>query len=87
MSDSTAICHINLAEDICMTELIFRKSHEIVGLAVRVGSRVRSGIKIGDRVGVGAQIASCYNCKYCESDNENYCPQMIDTYVRFKSSL
>ena len=32
-------------------------------------------------VGVGAQIASCYSCNYCKSDNENYCPKMIHTYV------
>ena len=55
-------------------------SHEIVGTAVRVGSKVQ-GIKEGDRVGVGAQVGSCYKCKYCKSDNENYCPKSIDTYV------
>ncbi|KAH8116150.1 GroES-like protein [Phellopilus nigrolimitatus] len=54
--------------------------HEIVGTAVRVGSKVKSGIKPGDRVGVGAQIGSCYTCKQCKHDNENYCPKKIDTY-------
>ncbi|KAL5521737.1 ADH6_2 [Sanghuangporus sanghuang] len=54
--------------------------HEIAGTAVRVGSKVQ-GIKVGDRVGVGAQIGSCYECKYCKSDNEQYCPKMIDTYA------
>lgn len=53
--------------------------HEIVGKAVRVGSKV-SGIKVGDRVGVGAQIGSCYDCKLCKSDHENYCRKMIHTY-------
>ncbi|KAI5120879.1 hypothetical protein M0805_002979 [Coniferiporia weirii] len=53
--------------------------HEISGTAVRVGSKVK-GIKAGDRVGVGAQIGSCYSCKYCKSDNENYCPKSVDTY-------
>jgi len=33
--------------------------HEIIGVAVRVGSSVTNGIKIGDRVGVGAQSESC----------------------------
>lgn len=61
--------------------LIFHRSHEIVGKAVRVGTSVKS-IKVGDIVGVGAQIASCYHCKQCKNDNENYCPSMIDTYVR-----
>ncbi|KLO17374.1 GroES-like protein [Schizopora paradoxa] len=54
--------------------------HEIVGKAVRVGSKVSSGIKVGDRVGVGAQVASCYDCKCCKTDNENYCPDSVDTY-------
>jgi len=53
--------------------------HEIVGKAVRVGPKVK-GVKVGDRVGVGAQIASCYDCKLCKTDNENYCHKMIDTY-------
>ncbi|KAH8114175.1 GroES-like protein [Phellopilus nigrolimitatus] len=53
--------------------------HEIAGMAVRVGSAVQ-GIKVGDRVGVGAQISSCYDCTLCKHDNENYCPKKIDTY-------
>ncbi|KAH8113050.1 GroES-like protein [Phellopilus nigrolimitatus] len=53
--------------------------HEIVGTAVRVGSQV-SGIKVGDRVGVGAQIASCYSCKQCKNDKEHYCKKKIHTY-------
>lgn len=37
-------------------------------------------VKVGDRVGVGAQIASCYDCALCKNDNENYCAKRIDTY-------
>ena len=36
--------------------------HEIVGKAVRVGSQIKH-IKVGDRVGVGAQSGSCANQK------------------------
>ncbi|KAF9464014.1 NADPH-dependent alcohol dehydrogenase [Collybia nuda] len=53
--------------------------HEIVGKAVRVGSMV-SSIKVGDRVGVGAQICSCMNCAHCKNDDEQYCPKRIYTY-------
>jgi len=53
--------------------------HEIVGHAVRVGTNVK-GVSVGDRVGVGAQIWSCGECRACKSDNENYCPQQVDTY-------
>lgn len=37
--------------------------HEIVGRAVRVGKQAaeRRGVKVGDRVGVGAQSKSFYN--------------------------
>ena len=58
-------------------------SHEIAGVAVRVGSKVRS-MKVGDRVGVGAQIGSCYSCRPCTSDNEQYCAKPINTYVHIQ---
>lgn len=47
--------------------------HEVIGKAVRVGDKVTT-VKVGDRVGVGAQILACLECKICKSDNENYCP-------------
>lgn len=50
--------------------------HEIVGKAIKVGDEVRT-VKVGDRVGVGAQIWACLECKVCKSDNENYCPQQV----------
>ncbi|KAI5777144.1 chaperonin 10-like protein [Geopyxis carbonaria] len=55
--------------------------HEIVGEAVRVGSAV-THVKTGDRVGVGAQSASCLrpDCDECENNNEQYCPHMVGTY-------
>lgn len=53
--------------------------HEVIGKAIKVGSKVTT-VQVGDRVGVGAQIRSCMECKQCKSDNENYCAQKIDTY-------
>ncbi|KAF2190821.1 GroES-like protein [Zopfia rhizophila CBS 207.26] len=53
--------------------------HEIIGKAVKVGPKVKD-IKVGDRVGVGAQISADLTCAVCKSDNENYCPNQIDTY-------
>jgi len=53
--------------------------HEIAGVALKVGSNVKD-IKVGDRVGVGAQIYSCLKCRACKCDNENYCPEGVDTY-------
>ncbi|KAL8702925.1 MAG: hypothetical protein Q9201_003905 [Fulgogasparrea decipioides] len=53
--------------------------HEVIGKAVKVGDKVTT-VKVGDRVGVGAQVWACLECKPCKTDNENYCPNMIDTY-------
>ncbi|KAK0642967.1 alcohol dehydrogenase-like protein [Cercophora newfieldiana] len=58
--------------------------HEIVGRVVRVGNQV-THLKLGDRVGVGAQADSCQgrlgDCEACASGMENYCPKRrVDTY-------
>jgi alcohol dehydrogenase (NADP+) len=53
--------------------------HEIVGKALRVGSKVTS-VKAGDRVGVGAQSYACLECNLCKQGNENYCRKQLDTY-------
>jgi alcohol dehydrogenase (NADP+) len=50
--------------------------HEIVGTAIKVGDAVTT-VKVGDRVGVGAQIWACMQCPQCKSGNENYCPHMV----------
>lgn len=46
------------------------------------------GLKIGDRVGVGAQVSSCLqpDCYECMHDNENYCQHQytIQYNSRFK---
>jgi alcohol dehydrogenase (NADP+) len=57
--------------------------HEIVGTAVKVGSKAERGIKVGDRVGVGAQCASCMkpDCEECANGLENHCQNAnIGTY-------
>jgi alcohol dehydrogenase (NADP+) len=55
--------------------------HEVVGHAVKVGKNVKH-IKVGDRVGVGAQSSSCLkpDCKECSSGNESYCRRTVGTY-------
>ncbi|KAF2435411.1 NAD(P)-binding protein [Tothia fuscella] len=58
--------------------------HEIVGRAVRVGKKAgeRRGVKVGDRVGVGAQNGSCLkaDCDDCSEGMENYCRKATGTY-------
>lgn len=55
-----------------------------MGVAVRVGSEVKSGIKVGDRVGVGAQGDSCLGrfgkCEDCDAGEENYCDRIVWAY-------
>jgi len=54
--------------------------HEIVGKIIRVGKNVKD-LKVGDRVGVGAQSGSCKNCAQCKEGEEPYCEGgMIGTY-------
>ncbi|ORY28631.1 chaperonin 10-like protein [Naematelia encephala] len=53
--------------------------HEVIGKVVEVGSKVTE-FKVGQRVGVGAQVASCMKCKACLNDNENYCKLKTDGY-------
>lgn len=49
---------------------------------MRVGANVKT-IKVGDRVGVGAQARSCFSpdCEECSSGRENYCGRgSVHTY-------
>jgi alcohol dehydrogenase (NADP+) len=46
--------------------------HEIVGHVAAIGPKVE-GFKVGDRVGIGAMVGSCFDCKRCNAGYENYC--------------
>lgn len=48
--------------------------HEIVGIVEETGAKVTS-LKVGDRVGIGYQQESCFECEYCKAGNEQFCPQ------------
>ncbi|KAJ9116270.1 hypothetical protein QFC24_006787 [Naganishia onofrii] len=54
--------------------------HEVVGTVTFVGEDAKDEFKVGQRVGVGAQVFSCLDCKRCKTDNEQYCPKQVDTY-------
>lgn len=54
--------------------------HEIVGTIVKIGSKAKSGFKLGDRVGVGAQCDCDKTCKACERHHENNCDNLVATY-------
>lgn len=54
--------------------------HEVIGKVIKVGPKV-STLKVGDRAGVGAQIWACLDCRICKSDNENYCPHQVGSWL------
>lgn len=54
--------------------------HEIIGRVVRLGEGCTTGLKLGERVGVGAQCWLCLECDMCTSGNEIYCEKLVHTY-------
>ena len=50
----------------------FNGGHEVCGVVEQVGSRVASGVKVGDKVVVAA-ITRCGECYYCQRGMDNMC--------------
>ncbi|OTA96031.1 hypothetical protein M434DRAFT_376995 [Hypoxylon sp. CO27-5] len=53
--------------------------HEVVGRVLRIGSKVTLA-EVGQRVGVGAQVYSCLDCRQCNNNNETYCVDQVNAY-------
>jgi uncharacterized zinc-type alcohol dehydrogenase-like protein len=69
------ICHSDLSmidNEWGMSSYPFIPGHEAIGKIVAVGSQV-SQDRIGQRVGVGWQSASCNHCKNCGVGKESLC--------------
>ena len=69
----------------------FVPGHEIVGYVSAVGS-APSGLKVGDRVGIGWQGRSCGECEWCKRDEEQLCLDIVQAgtwvpYGGFASSI
>lgn len=61
--------------------------HEIVGKIVKIGPNAKEGLKLGDRVGVGAQCDCDSSCIACEKQHENNCRNFVGTYFsQYKES-
>jgi uncharacterized zinc-type alcohol dehydrogenase-like protein len=54
--------------------------HEIIGIVSAVGADV-TGLRIGQRVGVGWLAGSCMSCEQCLDGNENLCRQGQPTCI------
>jgi D-arabinose 1-dehydrogenase-like Zn-dependent alcohol dehydrogenase len=48
--------------------------HEIIGIIEKIGAGV-TGLKNGDRVGIGYQQEACFQCQFCKEGNEQFCPK------------
>jgi uncharacterized zinc-type alcohol dehydrogenase-like protein len=55
--------------------------HEIIGRVAAVGPEVTK-FQVGDRVGVGCMVDSCFHCDACDDGEEQYCPSCVYTYGR-----
>ncbi|TBW40649.1 NAD(P)-dependent alcohol dehydrogenase [Siculibacillus lacustris] len=53
--------------------------HEIIGTVTAVGGAV-TRFRVGDRVGVGCLVDSCFACEPCEAGEEQYCSHFVLTY-------
>jgi propanol-preferring alcohol dehydrogenase len=75
------VCHTELDEIEGRTPPSFFPmvlGHQVVGKIVEKGSRA-SKHKIGDRVGVAWIFSACGACEFCQSGNENLCPDFKAT--------
>ena len=74
-----------------ITDFPFVPGHEIVGYVSAVG-RAASGLKEGDRVGIGWQGRSCMKCEWCLQGEEQLCLDIVQSgtwvpYGGFSSSV
>jgi len=74
-----------------ITKFPFVPGHEIVGRVTDLGSAV-TGLKKGDRVGIGWQGRSCMKCEWCLSGEEQLCKEVAhngvwEPYGGFSSSI
>ena len=56
--------------------------HEIIGIIEETSEG--TGLKHGDRVGIGYQQEACFECQFCREGNEQFCPDQkviaVDSY-------
>ncbi|MCE1238093.1 MAG: NAD(P)-dependent alcohol dehydrogenase [Hyphomicrobiales bacterium] len=80
--DYCGVCHSdlhNVQNDWGRSTYPMIPGHEIIGRVSAVGSQVTK-FAVGDRVGVGCMVDSCFACDPCEDGEEQYCPHCVYTY-------
>ena len=58
--------------------------HEIAGRIVEVGPDVKN-FKVGDKAAIGTLLDSCMDCEYCNTGDEQYCPEVVKAYNAAKA--
>lgn len=77
------ICHSDLSminNEWGMSQYPLVAGHEIVGEVTAIGSEVK-GLKVGDKVGVGWNSASCMHCNQCLDGHQHLCGSVQNTIV------
>ena len=77
------VCHSDLSmrdNEWGITTYPFVPGHEAVGRVVAMGAQAK-GLRIGQRVGVGWNAASCMHCRHCLGGNQHLCPGVQGTIV------
>jgi len=76
------MCHSDLHAsngDWGMSSFPIAPGHEIAGIIQEVGSEVTK-FQVGDKVGVGCFVESCFSCEQCGCGEQNYCRSVVQTY-------
>lgn len=77
------ICHSDLSSvnnDWGMTVYPFVGGHEAIGEIAAVGANVTQ-LKVGDKVGLGWNSASCIHCEQCLAGRQIHCPNIEATII------
>ena len=72
------VCHTDLHTvegDIRPPRLPVTPGHQVVGIVDAIGKEIESKVKLGERIGVPWLYATCGACKFCQTGNENLCPE------------
>lgn len=81
--DHCGVCHSDLSmvnNEWGMTAYPFVPGHEAIGRVVAVGAQAK-GVRVGQRVGVGWNAASCLHCPSCISGDQHLCASVQPTIV------
>lgn len=77
------ICHSDLSmldNEWQMSEYPLVPGHEVVGKIAAVGDRVEN-LQVGQTVGLGWFANSCFRCEWCNTGDNNLCPDGEGTIV------